>query len=143
MSWTGDLMAGLGQFLNDEGVGIWRSSGVYTANEVGIVLDVVPSSPSQVITLTPYMSTDAVGLSDSELSVQVRVRGTADPRTAYALDDAAFEAMQNLPRTVLNGVTVVGAWRTSSAYLGADSNQRHERSSNYRLLVHRPSPHRI
>lgn len=143
MSFTGDLMAGLAGFLAAQGVGTWRATGAYVAPEVPIVLDVVPATPDQVIVLTPYSATDSPEMSDSELSLQIRVRGTKDPRTAYDLDDRAFEAMQNLPRTVLGGITVVGAWRTSGGYLGVDGNARHERSSNYRLLVHRPSPHRI
>lgn len=143
MGFTGDLMAGLAGFLAAQGVGVWRATGVYTSTEVGIVLDVVPANPTQVVTITPYAASDSPDLSDSELSVQIRVRGTTDPRTAYDLDDRVFEAMQNLPRTVLGGVTVVGAWRTSGGYLGVDGNARHERSSNYRLLVHRPSPYRI
>jgi len=143
VSFTGDLMAGLAEFLAAEGVGTYKASGVYAADEVGIVLDVVPAAPERVVVLTPYMASDSPALSDSELSLQIRVRGTRDPRTAYELDDKAFEAMQNLPRTVMGGVTVAAAWRTSGSYLGVDGNARHERVSNYRLLVHRPSEHRI
>lgn len=143
MSFTGDLMAGLAGFLAGHGVGTYRSTGVYAAGEVAIVYDVVPATPDQVVVVTPYAGFDSPTLSDSEISLQIRVRGTKDPRTAYELDDKAFDAMQNLPRTVLGGVTVVAAWRTSGAYLGVDGNARHERTSNYRLLVHRPSANRI
>lgn len=143
MSFTGDLMAGLAGYLAAEGVGTYRATGVYTSGEVGIVFDVVPASPAQLVVLTPYAASDDPTLSDSEVSLQIRVRGTTDPRTAYDLDDRAFDAMQNLPRTEMGGVTVVGVWRTSGAYLGVDGNARHERTSNYRLLVHRPSDNRI
>jgi hypothetical protein len=143
MSFTGDLMAGLAGYLATQGVGTYRATGTYTADEVGIVHDVVPASPARIVVLTPYGHADASTQAETDASVQIRVRGTADPRTAYELDDAAFAAVQNLPRTVMGGVTVVAAWRTSSAYLGVDSNARHERSSNYRLRVHRPSLHRI
>jgi hypothetical protein len=142
VSFTGDLMAGLAQYLADAGVGVYSPTGAYTASQVGIVMDVVPASPDRVVVLTPYSPTDSPTEAESEIALQIRVRGDRDPRTAYDLDDRAFEAMQNLPRTVMGGVTVVAAWRTSGAYIGPDTNGRHERTSNYRLPVHRPSPHR-
>ena len=143
-SFLGDLMAGLAQFLEDQGVGSFNSTGAaYASNAPSIYFDVVPASPDRVIVLTPYGASDDPSLSETEVAVQVRVRGTKDPRTAYELDDKAFEAFQNVPRTVMGGVTVVGLWRTSSAYMGVDANGRHERTSNYAVRVHRPSPHRI
>jgi hypothetical protein len=54
-----------------------------------------------------------------------------------------FEAFQNLPRSAIGGTTVAGAWRISSAYLGIDPNGRHECVSNFRILLHRPSLHRV
>lgn len=142
MAWTADVVAGLAQHLAAAGVGTYSPAGAYTSAQVGIFMDVVPAAPDRVVTVTPYGAADDPTLSDSVLMVQVRVRGTKDPRTAYDLDDAVFAAMQNLPRSILNGVTVVGAWRTSAGYLGPDGNGRHERTSNYRLTVHRPTPNR-
>lgn len=144
MSWTADVVTGLAQYLEDSGVGQFNSTGAaYAASTPAIYFDQVPASPDRVIVLTPYGGVDSPTQPESEIALQVRVRGTKDPRTAYALDDAVFGALQNLPRTVMGGVTVVGCWRTSSAYLGADANGRHERTSNFAVRVHRPSPHRI
>jgi hypothetical protein len=143
VSFTSDLLDGIAQRLEDADIGTFNPTGAgYTTGQVGIVFDVVPAAPDKVLVLTVYGATDDPTLSDSELSLQVRVRGTRDPRTAYDLDDAAFDVLQNLPRTALGGTTVEAAWRTSAAYMGVDSNGRHERVSNYRLRIHRPAPHR-
>lgn len=144
-SFTTAVMDGLAQHLEDAGVGTFHSTGVaYTAAQVGIFFDTVPAAPDRVIVLTGYAATDDPTQAVSELSLQVRVRGPRqDPRIAYELDDAAFEALQNLPRTGIGGTTVAGIWRTSGAYLGVDGNGRHERSSNYRVSLHRPTLHRV
>jgi hypothetical protein len=142
MGFTGDLMGGLAALLAARGVGTYNPSGAYTAAQTGIVHDVVPSSPDRVIVLTPYSPTDDPTLSDSVVRVQVRVRGTRDPRTAYDLDDAAFQVLHNLPRQTIGGAVVTGGWRRSGAYIGPDSNGRHERTSNYEFQVHRPTEHR-
>ncbi len=143
MGWTADLAAGLGQLLDTKGLGVWRPDDVIADPETAIVAAIVPSAPTKVITLTLYGFDDAPTLSDTEGMVQVRTRGDRNPSTVDDLDDAVFDVLQNLPRTVVNGITISGCWRRSAAYLGVDGNGRHSRTSNYRLLTHRPSPHRI
>jgi hypothetical protein len=142
-SFTTTFMDGLAQYIENRDVGVFHSSGVYTAAQVGIVFDAVPASPDRVIVLTEYAAVDDPTEPDTELSVQARVRGTRDPRTAQELNDAVFEALQNLPRSLLGGTTVAGIWRTSSAYLGVDASGRHERVSNFAIRLHRPTPHRV
>ena len=143
-SFTTTFMDGVAQYLENAGVGVFHSSGVgYTTGQVGIVFDVVPAAPDRVIVLTEYAATDHATEPETELSVQARVRGTKDPRTAQELNDAVFEALQNLPRRLIGGTVVSGIWRTSSAYLGVDANGRHERVSNFTVRLHRPTPHRV
>jgi hypothetical protein len=144
VTWTTTFMDGLAQHLENRDVGIFHSSGVaYTTNQTAIVFNAVPASPDRVIVLTPYAAADDPTQAETTLSVQVRVRGTKDPRTAYALDDAVFEAWQNLPRSLVGGAMVAGIYRTSSAYMGMDSNGRHEHVSNYDIRAHRPTLHRV
>jgi hypothetical protein len=143
VSWTTDFLDGLAQHLEDAGVGTFHSTGVpYTAAQTAIVFDQVPTNPDRLIVLTAYGGGDDPTLSQGEVMVQARFRGTTDPRTVVLIEDAAFGALHNLPRTDLGGVKVAAAWRTSFAYMGADANGRHERVSNYRFLVHRPTAHR-
>jgi hypothetical protein len=144
-SFTTTFMDGVAQYLENSDVGVFHSSGVaYTANQVGIFFDAVPASPDRVIVLTGYAATDDPTQPETVLSLQVRVRGPRqDPRIAYELDDAAFDALQNLPRSHIGGTTVAGIWRASSAYMGVDANGRHERVSNYTIRLHRPTLHRV
>lgn len=135
-------MDGVASLLASRTDWTYNRTGAYTAAQTGIFHAVVPASPDRVVVLTPYSPVDDPTQASSDLQVQVRVRGTRDPRVAETLNDTAFNVLQNLPRSVLNGVTVAGAWRTSGGYLGPDSNGRHEYSSNYRLRAHRPTEHR-
>ncbi len=143
-SFTTTFMDGVAQYLENRDVGTFHSSGVgYTTGQVGIVFDIVPATPDRIIVLSAYAAVDDPTEPETELSMQVRVRGTRDPRTAIELDDAAFEAFQNLPRSLLGGTIVSGIWRTSGAYLGVDANGRHERVSNFAIRLHRPTLHRV
>lgn len=144
MSWTEALTNGLAQHLEDANVGVFHSTGVaYQPTHTAIVIDGIPASPDKVVTLTLYDTAEDASQPEADAFVQIRVRGDRDPRTAMRLRDAVFDALQNLPRTLLGGLTVAGCWHTSSAYMGPDDGGRHMRSSNYRLRVHHPSLHRV
>lgn len=143
MSFTTDLLAGVAQYLEDGAVGTWKATGTYVlADPNPIVIAAVPASPDRVITLTAYSVDDDEQLADSTQGLQVRCRGTSDPRTASDLDDAVFDRLHAAGPLTLGGVPVVGIRRVSSAPLGPDGNGRHEISSNYYITVARPSQHR-
>jgi Bacteriophage minor capsid protein len=144
MTWTRALTEGLAQFLENHDVGTFNSSGVpYQTGATAITVDYLPASPDKVVTLTLYSSAEDPTQADAEASLQIRVRGTKDPRVAMDMGDAAFDALQNLPRALIGGSVVAGCWVTNhNGYLGADEGGRHSRVSNYRLLVHHPSPNR-
>ncbi len=144
MGFTTDLLAGLAQVLENAGVGAWRPDGTaHTAAETPIVIASVPTAPDRVVVLTSYhVEADAVGNEDV-IGVQARTRGTSDPRVVEDLDDAVFSAWQGLhSRTLTGGVRVTLVDFNSGAYLGVDSNGRHERSANYYVTAVRPSPNR-
>ncbi len=142
MGFTSDLLAGIAQKLDADDVAVWKPTGTYLDNEIGIVLGVPTQSPPSLIALAAYNNNDDPALSDSTLMLQARVRGPdADPRKADDLADAVFDALQGLRATV-NGVRIVYGKRNSTYPLGIDGNGRHERTDNYDLMVHRPSTHR-
>lgn len=137
------LLTGIAQMLAGAGVGVWRSTGAYTATETGIVFDVIPQAPDQAITLTDYPVSDDPTLSDSVIGVQVRTRwGGQDPRPVKDLDGAVFDALHGLESVTLGGVHVVSMVRRSGVSLGQDTSNRWMRSSNYYATVWRPSPNR-
>lgn len=151
MGFTTDLFAGVAQLLDDAGVGTWRADGRYTngtgallagITEPVIVRTSVPSAPDRVITLTPYGVADDIDQADSVQGLQVRTRGTKDPRVVEDIDDAVFDALHSLSDVVIGGVFVLLIERRSTTSLGVDANGREERSSNYYLTLTRPSTHR-
>ena len=139
-----NLLTGVAQLLAAAGVGVWRDTGAYAATETGIVLDVIPQDPDQIITLSDYDISDDPTLSDSVIAVQVRTRwGGQDPRPVKDLDGAIFDALHGLESvTLTGGVHVVSLVRRSGVSLGQDTNNRWMRSANYYATVWRPSTNR-
>jgi len=141
MSWTTDLVAGLAQHIADAGLGTYRPTGAYTAGETGIVLGTVPPVPDRVIVLTPYAATRPLGLADTSVSVQVRVRGPAgDSRAASAVLDPVHELLDGARGLVLGGVRVVQILHASGpAPIGLDSSNRPELTDNFVVQAERPT----
>lgn len=141
--WTTQLITGLAELLADASVGAWRPDGpAYTANEVGILMRSIPAQPDRVITLTPYPVASPVGLADYVQGVQIRCRGTTDPRVCEDLDDQVFDLLDSAAGLTLGGVSVVQLYRQSYTSLGQDGNGRWESSSNYYVEAMRPTAHR-
>ncbi len=143
MGWTTSLLEGVAELLATEGVGVWRPDGPpYTTVETGIVIAAMPPDPDRIIVLNAYPIAEHVDQADVTIGVQVRTRGTTDPRVVQNLDDAVFEALHGLSQIDLGGVSVVQMYRQSSAALGRDGADRWERSSNYYVDAMHPTVHR-
>ena len=143
MGTAADLVRGLAQLLHAAEVGAFREDSAYQPGEVGISFDMLPESPDDLICLSDYPVSDDPALSDSTVGVQVRTRraGT-NPLLVKDLDDEVFDVLQGWAGELATGVKVVSCSRRSGVSLGSDGNGRWRRSSNYYLLIHRPSPHR-
>jgi len=143
MSWTTTLVHGLAEYLAAAGVAVYRPTGVYHDDEVGIVIGVVPVSPPRVVVLTSYPLSDDVDQADSVLGLQVRARGaSSDPREALDLVDAVFDALHGAAHLDLAGALVHLAERTASLPMGRDQSGRYEHADTYQLTAHRPTRHR-
>ncbi|SDD86676.1 minor capsid protein [Actinokineospora iranica] len=143
MSWTARLAHGLAELLADAGVALYRPTGVYRGDEVGIVLGTVPAAPSSVLVLTPYPLADDVDQADSVLGLQVRARAAGpDPRPALDLLDAVFDELHGATHLNLGGALVHLAQRTASVPLSRDQNDRYEHADTYQLTAHRPTRYR-
>lgn len=141
--WTTQLITGLAEHLAAAGVGVWRPNGpIYTAAEVGILDRAVPQSPDRLITLAAYpLGSTMQGMADHDTAVQIRLRGTTDPRVCDDLADAVYELLNSASNLTFGGVRVVQMWRQSYTSLGQDGSQRWERSENYYLQTMRPTGH--
>ncbi len=140
--WTSRLLTGCAEHLHAADVGVWRASGAYQTNEVGIFIRAIPAAPDRIITLAPYVVASPTGLADYTQGVQIRVRGTKDPRVAEDLADAIFDALDSAHGLFWGGIPIVQCYRQSYTALGADSNGRWETSSNYYVEAMRPTPNR-
>ena len=144
MGYQNDLLVGFAQLLADATVGTWSTSAAYSAGDKGITLQVLPTSPDDVIALSTYPVTDDPTLSDSVTGLQVMTRQTgADPRPTNDLADSVFDQLQGLAGVDLStGLHVVFCEHRSGSLLGQDDNKRWSRSDNYYVTTHRPSPNR-
>lgn len=145
-SFLGQLVEGFAQLLAAESIGLtYNASGVYTADQTGIVAMAVPDKPNRIVVLTPYPLGDDPSLSNSTVGLQVRSRSAGqDPRDVFTLDDSIADALLGrFPLTLPTGVRVNTLVRTSATSMGMDDSQRWGWSSNYRLTVYRPGAHRL
>jgi len=141
---TVDFLTGLAVFLDSQAVGKYRADGAYQPADTAWVFGGVPDKPDRVIVAAKYGQDDDPTQAESTYRVQLRTRGPrGDMRASEDLQDALFDALHNLPRQTIGGITVAGCWRRSYAYLGVDGNGRHSHTSNYEFPLHRPTPHRL
>lgn len=141
------LLYGLAQHLHTAGVGVWQpGGGTYGTGVVALWLGDLPAAPDLVAALSLYDIAHDGTLSDSVHGLQVRTRGTANPTVVDDIDDAVFDQLQGLEDvdlpSELGTVRLRSSYRRSSTPMPPDVNRRRERSSNYVLTVHRPSPNR-
>ncbi|BAL85465.1 hypothetical protein AMIS_2450 [Actinoplanes missouriensis 431] len=140
--WTSRLVVGCAEHLQAAGVGVWRPGGSYTADEVAIVMLDIPARPDRLITLAPYVVASPPGMADVTQGLQIRVRGTTDPRAAADIGDAIFDLLDSAEGLTWGGIPVVQVWRQSYTSLGRDSASRWEISHNYYVQAMRPTPNR-
>jgi hypothetical protein len=140
--WTSRLLVGCAEHLQAASIGVWRPSGVYTAAETAIVIRAIPAKPDRLITLATYPVASPPGLADVTEGLQIRVRGTADPRDAGDLGDAIFDVLDSAEGLRWGGIPIVQVYRQSYASLGADTAGRWELSHNYYVEAMRPTANR-
>lgn len=142
MGYTSDLLDGLATLVAGAGLGTYRPTGVYTADETGITITVVPEAPDRLICLSPYTVSDT-DLTAAITAVQIRMRTGTDPRALSDLADGLFDLLHNRQGFYCGTVRVALAWRQSQALMGQDTHGRMELASNYYLRTTRSAPYLI
>lgn len=137
---TLDVLTGLAGALVTGGVGVYRSdASEYQPGEIGIYLNNMPDQPDQAIVLTPYFAGSGdILLTIDRIAIQVRTRGSVDPRTEFALRDGVYAAFQGLRNLVYGSVHLIVLELVSSVPLGRDTAGRWEYSSNYYADIDMP-----
>lgn len=136
-----DLVEGIAQYLQTAGLLTWDPAGLVGDTFV----DTMPAQPDEAVALTLYGSREPDPVNDDdEVSLQVRCRGTRDPRLSRHRSDAIYGQLHGLADTVLPDGTwliLAIAQQTPSA-LGLDANGRHEHVVNYRITYSHSTAHR-
>ncbi|MFF9910617.1 minor capsid protein [Streptomyces sp. NPDC013457] len=138
-----DLLDGLARYLAERGLVTYDPAGA--AGDC--FLEFMPSDPGEAVVLTVYddrVEPDSL-LPYAEPKVQVRVRGTTDPRVSRRRCQAIWGALHGLGSVILpDGTNLIlsVAIQAAPASLGVDENRRHEHVANFRMEVRQPSTHR-
>ncbi|WP_329622920.1 minor capsid protein [Streptomyces sp. NBC_01255] len=138
-----DLLDGLARYLAERGLVTYTSGGDPTDT---CFLEFLPPEPDEAVALTVYDGPEPDSLLPyDEPRVQVRVRGTTDPRVSRRRCRAIRSALHGLgPVTLPDGTDLILSVCTQgdAASMGVDETQRHEHVANFRMEIHRPTAHR-
>lgn len=137
------LPQALSQFLDDEGLGVYRVPGsVFAADEWAIVLEGMAPTPDKVICVTQYEGIEAdSSLPWDEPRVQIRVRGNRDSMTSRDRAQLIYDLLNGLGPQTLSTVhlqLVIGLGSGPSA-LGQDQNMRFEHVVNFEVTMFNPN----
>jgi len=137
-----DLLDGLARHLAARGLVAYDPAGA----SGDCFIESLPSTPAVCVVLGVY---DDGAEQDSRIgydtvAVQVRVRGTTDPRTSRARALAIRSELHGLGPVVLpDGTELLLAVARNVAGLGVDDNRRHEHVFNLRMQVRSVTAHRV
>lgn len=138
-----DLLDGLARYLQERGLVTYDPTGA--AGDCFI--ETMPSGPNEAVALTIYddrVESDSL-LPYDEPKVQVRVRGTTDPRDSRRRCAAIRSHLHGLGPVVLpDGTNLIlsVAIQAAAASIGVDSNGLHEHVCNFRMEIRQPTVHR-
>lgn len=112
---------------------VWSETGDgYDSAEVCVFYGRIPEKPDVAAGVRVYGGTDDRFPALSWRRAQVRLRGgRGDPAGADVLGGAVFRALQGLAG--VPGISDIS--RTSFAPLGADTNEREERTENFIIIL--------
>jgi hypothetical protein len=138
------LLEEFGQLLEQLGLGDFRADGAAGGT---VFLAALPTAPDRCKAVAIYGGSESDSrMPYDEPDLQIRCRGTTDPRTAAADAQAVYDQLHGLGRLTMPGGTwlqlVVGK-QGGPIYIGRDANGRHEYTVNVRAEISRPTPHRV
>ncbi|HEY6116475.1 MAG TPA: minor capsid protein [Candidatus Dormibacteraeota bacterium] len=139
-----DLLDGLARHLQAQGLVTYEPASA----SGDLFLESMPPTPDEAVTLTIY---DDGRESDSKLGydepyVQVRVRGTKDPRVSRQRCTAIRDELHGLGEMTLpDGTELIlsVALQNAPASIGIDQLGRHEHVANFRMEIRSVTTHRV
>lgn len=107
-------------------------------------LGTMPEAPEQAVALTPYDAGPQDPANAYDVArVQLRVRGTTDPRVSHDRAYALYDALNGLADTALpDGTNVIICAARMPGPLGPDAARRHEHVVNAEIEYEAATAHR-
>ena len=137
------LVEGLATLLTAKGLVSFDPTGL----ESDIFMDDMPSAPDQAVSLTVNGGSESDSLLPyDEPRVQVRVRGTADPRVSRDRAEKIRGALHGLSDRLLPGgiyLVLAVAVQPSATSIGQDNLHRHEHVFDLRCEILNSSENRL
>ncbi|WP_425829294.1 minor capsid protein [Streptomyces fractus] len=136
-----DYLDALARYLHARGLLVYDLTGT----RGDCFIETLPPAPDEAVCLSLY-GAGAVDARNGwdERSVQVRVRGTTDPRVSRRRCELVYSALHGLAGTSLPGGIwlVLAAATAAPASMGIDERGRHEHVVNLRLDIEAPTLNR-
>ncbi|MFF7295310.1 minor capsid protein [Streptomyces sp. NPDC008265] len=132
-----DLLDSLARYLAGRALLTYDPTGV-TGD---CFIEALPPAPDRAISLALYDAGPQESRDDDEdRRLQIRVRGTADPRVSRDRCEALHTALQGLANVELPGgyLLTLAAARGTPAPMGTDATGRHEHVVNFDVAVSAP-----
>lgn len=110
-----------------------------------VFISTMPDKPDTVVMVSEYGSIGDDKNPFDDISVQVRVRGTRDPRVSYNIAKEIYDELHGLTNTVLisDGTRIVKVVAQNTPIdIGRDDNLRHEWTVNLQIEVRNISTNR-
>tara|TARA_R100000278_G_scaffold101471_1_gene78010 strand:- start:1432 stop:1848 length:417 start_codon:yes stop_codon:yes gene_type:complete len=110
-----------------------------------VFISTMPDKPDTVVMVSEYGSTSDDKNPFDDISIQVRVRGTRDPRVSYNIAKEIYDELHGLTNTVLisDGTRIVKVVAQNTPIdIGRDDNLRHEWTVNLQIEVRNISTNR-
>lgn len=133
-----DLLVAFAHRLAGSGVADFDPVGMYQPDQVGVVFEVVPDTPTSVVVLSVY---DRQGnrnprLTNEMVYLQARVRtGPRAPVDVHTLAEAVHAQLETHREISVSGAVLPRVHRISYIPMGRDSKDRPEISLNYEVVV--------
>lgn len=140
-----DLLDGLARHLAAKGLVTFETAPTPGGD---CFIDAMPSTPDIAVVLSTYddgREPDSL-LGYDEPRVQVRVRGTKDPRISRQRCQAIYAELHGLgPVTLSGGIELIlsVALQNGPASIGLDASGRHEHVCNFRMEHRSVTTHRV
>lgn len=135
MTTISDLVAGLAQWLDDEGLADYKPTDPYVSNDRAVTIKSLPTNPDDALAIFPYGVTDARVLPNMEIRVQLRFRSAGSRLSVDQWADSVAEKLHWAHYLKFGDVTVQRAERTIIAPFGPDDNGREERADSYTFIL--------